>query len=95
MIKLNILPIFVISCQPCSVRKWELQVHFKVHGKAKDLYRDGFAIWYAKDRMVPGSVFGNMDYFQRLATILDTYSNHNGPHNVSQCSFKSLTLSSG
>lgn len=66
---------------PCSVRNWELQVHFKVHGKGKDLYGDGFAIWYAKDRMVPGQVFGNMDYFQGLAIILDTYSNHNGPHN--------------
>lgn len=66
---------------PCSVRNWELQVHFKVHGKGKDLYGDGFAIWYAKDRMIPGAVFGNMDYFQGLAVILDTYSNHNGPHN--------------
>ncbi|KAJ9599083.1 hypothetical protein L9F63_010420 [Diploptera punctata] len=66
---------------PCSVRNWELQVHFKVHGKGKDLYGDGFAIWYAKDRMNPGLVFGNADYFQGLAVILDTYSNHNGPHN--------------
>ncbi|XP_069679328.1 vesicular integral-membrane protein VIP36 [Periplaneta americana] len=66
---------------PCSVRNWELQVHFKVHGRGKDLYGDGFAIWYAKDRMIPGLVFGNMDFFQGLAVILDTYSNHNGPHN--------------
>ncbi|PNF16039.1 Vesicular integral-membrane protein VIP36 [Cryptotermes secundus] len=63
------------------VRNWELQVHFKVHGKGKELYGDGFVIWYAKDRMVAGAVFGNMDYFQGLAVILDTYSNHNGPHN--------------
>jgi hypothetical protein len=40
--------------------------------------------------MVPGPVFGNVDYFQGLAIIVDTYSNHNGPHNVSQCRFKSL-----
>nr|CAD7570739.1 unnamed protein product [Timema californicum] len=66
---------------PCSVRNWELQVHFKVHGKGKDLYGDGLAIWYAKDRMIPGDVFGNQDFFQGLAVILDTYSNHNGPHN--------------
>jgi mannose-binding lectin 2 len=39
-------------------------VQFKGHGKGKDLYRDGLAIWYAKDRMVPGPVVGNMDYFQ-------------------------------
>ncbi|XP_032680107.1 vesicular integral-membrane protein VIP36 isoform X1 [Odontomachus brunneus] len=66
---------------PCHVRNWELQVQFKVHGKGKDLFGDGFVIWYAKERMKPGPVFGNEDYFQGLAVILDTYSNHNGPHN--------------
>ncbi|XP_012260312.1 vesicular integral-membrane protein VIP36 [Athalia rosae] len=66
---------------PCHVRNWELQVHFKVHGAGKDLFGDGFAIWYAKDRMELGPVFGNKDFFQGLAIILDTYSNHNGPHN--------------
>lgn len=69
--------------QPCNVRNWELQVHLKIHGKGKDLFGDGMAIWYAKDRMVPGPVFGNMDYHHGLAVIIDTYSNHNGPHNVS------------
>ncbi|XP_076631088.1 vesicular integral-membrane protein VIP36 [Colletes latitarsis] len=66
---------------PCQVRNWELQVHFKVHGKGTDLFGDGFVIWYAKERMQTGPVFGNKDYFQGLAIILDTYSNHNGPHN--------------
>ncbi|EFA10355.1 vesicular integral-membrane protein VIP36 [Tribolium castaneum] len=66
---------------PVNVRNWELQVHFKVHGKGKDLFGDGFAIWYAKDRMKEGPVFGNNDFFHGLAIILDTYSNHNGPHN--------------
>ncbi|XP_003401073.2 vesicular integral-membrane protein VIP36 [Bombus terrestris] len=66
---------------PCYVRNWELQVHFKVHGKGKDLFGDGFVIWYARERMKTGPVFGNQDYFQGLAIILDTYSNHNGPHN--------------
>ncbi|KAL6445477.1 hypothetical protein ACFW04_000807 [Cataglyphis niger] len=65
---------------PCHVRNWELQVEFKVHGKGKDLFGDGFAIWYTKERMKPGPVFGNQDYFQGLAVILDTYSNHNGAH---------------
>lgn len=63
-------------------RNWELNVQFKVHGKGKELYGDGMAIWYAKDRMQQGPVFGNKDYFSGLAIILDTYSNHNGPHNV-------------
>lgn len=66
---------------PCFVRNWELQVHFRVHGKEGDLFGDGLAIWYAKEKMKSGAVFGNQDYFQGLAVILDTYSNHNGPHN--------------
>lgn len=59
-----------------------MHVNFKVHGKGKDLYGDGFAIWYAKDRLQAGPVFGSRDAFMGLAIILDTYSNHNGPHNV-------------
>jgi len=66
---------------PVTSRNWELQVQFKVHGKGKDLFGDGFAIWYTKERMTPGPVFGSKDYFTGLGIILDTYSNHNGPHN--------------
>lgn len=65
------------------MKNWELLVNFKVHGKGKDLFGDGFVIWYVKDHLVPGPVFGSKDFFQGLAVILDTYSNHNGPHNVS------------
>lgn len=65
------------------VRNWELNVQFKVHGKAKELFGDGIVLWYTKDRMIQGPVFGSKDYFSGLAIILDTYSNHNGPHNVS------------
>lgn len=65
------------------VRNWDLQVHFKVHGKGKDLFGDGFAIWYTKDYLIEGPVFGNKNFFLGLAIILDTYSNHNGVHNVS------------
>lgn len=64
-------------------RNWEVIVQFKVHGKSKELFGDGLVIWYTKDRMSNGPVFGSMDYFSGLAIILDTYSNHNGPHNVS------------
>ncbi|KAH0956312.1 hypothetical protein HN011_008084 [Eciton burchellii] len=66
---------------PCHVRNWELQIQFKVHGKGKELFGDGFVIWYAKERMKAGPVFGSQDYFQGLAIIVDTYSNHNGQHN--------------
>lgn len=66
---------------PCNTRNWELQVQFKVHGRGKDLFGDGFALWYVRDRMHPGPVFGSKDYFNGLAIIFDTYSNHNGAHN--------------
>lgn len=64
-------------------RNWEVNVQFKVHGKAKELFGDGMALWYSKHRMTTGPVFGSRDHFSGLAIILDTYSNHNGPHNVS------------
>jgi len=40
------------------------------------------AIWYTRERMKNGPVFGNKDLFEGLAVIVDTYSNHNGEHNV-------------
>jgi len=66
---------------PVNSRNWELMVQFRVSGTTKDLFGDGFAIWYTRDRMRGGEVFGNQDYFSGLAIIADTYSNHNGPHN--------------
>uniref|UniRef100_A0A1B0A8V2 L-type lectin-like domain-containing protein n=1 Tax=Glossina pallidipes TaxID=7398 RepID=A0A1B0A8V2_GLOPL len=67
--------------KPCMTVNWEIHVTFKVHGKGTELFGDGFAIWYTKDRMQPGTVFGSKDNFSGLVVILDTYSNHNGPHN--------------
>ncbi|XP_050437446.1 vesicular integral-membrane protein VIP36 [Adelges cooleyi] len=67
---------------PCHVHNWELQVQFRIHGKGKEsLHGDGMAIWYTRERMVQGPVFGNKDFFEGLAVIIDTYSNHNGEHN--------------
>uniref|UniRef100_A0A8C0Z837 L-type lectin-like domain-containing protein n=1 Tax=Cyanistes caeruleus TaxID=156563 RepID=A0A8C0Z837_CYACU len=46
--------------QPCYLRDWEMQVHFKIHGQGKkNLNGDGFAIWYTKDRMQPGKGCGD------------------------------------
>lgn len=45
----------LLLLQPCYLRDWEMQVHFKIHGQGKkNLNGDGFAIWYTKDRMQPG-----------------------------------------
>ena len=63
------------------MRAWEVHIQFQIHGRGKDLFGDGFAFWYSKEKMVPGPVFGSKDLFSGLAVIIDTYSNHNGPHN--------------
>ncbi|KAH1177314.1 hypothetical protein KIL84_011016 [Mauremys mutica] len=61
---------------PCYLRDWEMQVHFKIHGQGKkNLNGDGFAIWYTKDRMQPGPVFGSKDHFLGLGVFVDTYPN--------------------
>ena len=65
----------------CRVRNWEVQLSFKVTGTPKDLFGDGFAFWYTKERMEIGPVFGSKDFLSGLAIIADTYSNHNGTHN--------------
>lgn len=88
---------------PVTYPDWETHIHFKVHGSGKELFGDGFAIWYVRDPQVIGKirwdsffnrlyfillgpVFGYSDFFHGLAIFMDTYSNHNGPHNVSSLS---------
>ncbi|KAL0608312.1 Vesicular integral-membrane protein VIP36 [Plecturocebus cupreus] len=61
---------------PCFLKDWEMHVHFKVHGTGKNnLHGDGIALWYTRDRLVPGPVFGSKDNFHGLAIFLDTYPN--------------------
>ncbi|XP_077478663.1 lectin, mannose-binding 2-like a isoform X2 [Stigmatopora argus] len=66
----------VWSRLPCHLNDWEMQVHFKIHGKGKkNLNGDGLAIWYTKERMQNGPVFGNKDNFTGLGVFVDTYPN--------------------
>uniref|UniRef100_T1H0B7 L-type lectin-like domain-containing protein n=1 Tax=Megaselia scalaris TaxID=36166 RepID=T1H0B7_MEGSC len=51
------------NTSPIMTKNWELQVTFKVHGKGTELFGDGFALWYAQERMMDGPVFGSKDYF--------------------------------
>ncbi|KAJ8286553.1 hypothetical protein GJAV_G00040500 [Gymnothorax javanicus] len=61
---------------PCHLKDWELQVHFKIHGQGKkNLNGDGLAVWYTKERMQKGPVFGNTDFFTGLGVFVDTYPN--------------------
>jgi len=66
---------------PVKSRDWELVITLNVHGTTGDLFGDGMAIWYSKERNQVGDVFGGKDYFTGMGIFLDTYSNHNGPHN--------------
>lgn len=66
---------------PCYITKWEMHVQFQVHGHGRDLFGDGFTIWYTKERMQLGPIFGNQNPFTGLAIFLDTYNNYNGAHN--------------
>ena len=54
---LNTYTARLLRMQPCKLRDWELHVHFKIHGNAHDLYGEGFAIWYTKNKMELGNEF--------------------------------------
>jgi len=73
---------YIWNSVPVHLRSWEMHLHFKVWSPSKkDLFGDGFAFWYTKDRMQSGDIFGNQDPFVGLGVFIDTYSNHNGAHN--------------
>uniref|UniRef100_A0A8C7TG81 Lectin, mannose-binding 2 n=1 Tax=Oncorhynchus mykiss TaxID=8022 RepID=A0A8C7TG81_ONCMY len=46
-----------------------------VSKELKNLHGDGIAIWYTKERLHPGPVFGNQDHFVGLALFVDTFRN--------------------
>ncbi|ELK30947.1 Vesicular integral-membrane protein VIP36 [Myotis davidii] len=69
--------------EPCFLKDWEMHVHFKVHGAGKkNLHGDGIALWYTRDRLVSGPVFGSKDNFHGLAIFLDTYPNDEATERV-------------
>ncbi len=42
------------------MKDWELQFQFKTHGNGRELFGDGFAMWYAKDKNELGKVFSEV-----------------------------------
>ena len=32
------------------IHDWEVLIHFHVHGSGKDLFGDGFAVWYTREK---------------------------------------------
>ncbi|EIW71811.1 hypothetical protein TREMEDRAFT_16819, partial [Tremella mesenterica DSM 1558] len=60
---------------PLSVVNFEIEIEFKVDGKAHNMFGDGFAIWFTKERATFGPVFGSADKFTGLGIFFDTYAN--------------------
>ncbi|WVQ72960.1 hypothetical protein IAR50_002522 [Cryptococcus sp. DSM 104548] len=60
---------------PLSVSNWQIDVDFKVDGKANNIFGDGFAMWVSQDRAKTGPVFGSVNFFKGLGVFFDTYSN--------------------
>ncbi len=78
--------------QPVRMHNWEMVLHFHVHGQGKNLFGDGFAVWYTKEHGELGHVFGNRDLYTGLGVFFDTYSNQNGEHSVSDAGIVGVAL---
>ncbi|KAI9019803.1 putative lectin family integral membrane protein [Hyaloraphidium curvatum] len=66
---------WLYSKLPFTSTSWEIEFEFRVHGKGGNLFGDGFAFWYTKDKASVGPVFGNKDKFDGLGLFFDTYPN--------------------
>ncbi|CAK9299216.1 unnamed protein product [Gordionus sp. m RMFG-2023] len=62
---------------PVPFRDWEIVIQFQIYGHGENLYGDGMALWYVKDKEEKGPVFGSRDNFTGLGIFLDTYNNYN------------------
>ncbi|KAE8539583.1 hypothetical protein D1P53_004686 [Cryptococcus gattii VGV] len=60
---------------PLSVSNWQIDVEFKVDGKANNIFGDGWAFWVTTDRAKQGTVFGSVDWFKGVGIFFDTYAN--------------------
>ena len=66
---------WMYSRVPLTATNWEVEVEFKIHGSG-NLYGDGMAMWFTKDRATEGDVFGMKDRFEGLGIFFDTYKNN-------------------
>jgi len=79
---------FLWNNVPTEFKNWELHLHYKIKSsKAKQMGGDGMALWYTKDRMQRGNVFGAKNTFVGLGVFLDTFANDwNNDHKFPQVS---------
>lgn len=62
---------------PDKYPPFEIRMTFSVTGQGEKLFGDGFALWFTKQRLAPGPVFGSQDGFIGMGITFDTYSNRN------------------
>ncbi|KAG9307331.1 hypothetical protein G9A89_017159 [Geosiphon pyriformis] len=65
---------------PLTATNWQVEIEFKIDGANPNLFGDGLAIWFTKQRANPGPVFGFQDNFEGLGIIIDTYANSRQHH---------------
>jgi hypothetical protein len=53
------------SSAPVTYPDWEMHVNFKVHGSGKELFGDGFVIWYVRDPKLMGKYIKRIIHFIR------------------------------
>ncbi|KAJ1917314.1 hypothetical protein H4219_003273 [Mycoemilia scoparia] len=54
---------------------WQIDFEINIGGKGGYLYGDGMAMWATRGRLSQGPIYGNMDYFDGLGIVFDTYAN--------------------
>ncbi|KAJ6229418.1 vesicular mannose-binding lectin [Anaeramoeba flamelloides] len=65
---------------PNKIPNWEIEITFNIHGNER-YGADGLAIWYTKEKLTDGEVFGSKNYFTGLGIFLDTYDNNGNNDN--------------
>jgi len=69
--------------QSLEFPEWEVELEFYI-GSDQRRGADGMAMWYTRDRMEEGPVFGSKDQWTGLGIFFDTFDNDNKVR-ISQC----------
>nr|CAB3263450.1 vesicular integral-membrane protein VIP36 [Phallusia mammillata] len=60
--------------------KWEIDLHFRIHGRGK-VGADGLVLWLVEKPNQPGPVFGYMDQWKGMGLFFDSFDNDGRSNN--------------
>ncbi|KAL0479169.1 hypothetical protein AKO1_007992, partial [Acrasis kona] len=66
---------YLWNTEPVQTSNWEVEMEFNIHNTYSP-GADGMAFWYAKETQKTGGLFGNIDEFDGLGVVFDTYDNN-------------------